>query len=147
VTHLTCPRCFLPLQGTPTCIGCGAPSPEPAVKPEPKAIPDPPPQYVEPAGENNPRGKDLRESAERWIRDNPEAFALFERFALEALQHGRPFGAKLLAERVRWESTIVLGRDEDGYKISNNHTAYIARALADRHPELLRLMRFRQTRY
>lgn len=88
----------------------------------------------------------MRDEAARWIAENPQVYRLFERFALEAAAQGRPFGAKLLAERVRWEC-VVVGRSDDLYKLNNNHTAYVARRLVADHPELGPLLRFRKTRY
>lgn len=79
-------------------------------------------------------------AAREWIDANPKAFALFERFALEAASKGRRFGIGFLAERVRWECWI--GQYTD-FKINNNHRAYIARELVHRHPELKDLIEFR----
>ena len=88
---------------------------------------------------------DHREAAAVWIDDNPRGWVLFERFALEAAGTGSPFGIGLIAERVRWE-TFLASRDRDGFKINNNHRAYLARALVAIHPELDGLLRFRRTR-
>ena len=72
--------------------------------------------------------------------------ALFERFALQAARAGRPFGAKLLAERVRWEHFIGSKRGHE-YKLNNNHTAYIARRLVKDHPQLGAFLRFRAAKH
>lgn len=94
----------------------------------------------------NPGQKDLRAEAEAWLRKNPEVYGLYERFAAEMAKTGRRFGVKLLTERVRWECAVRTS-GEDGFKINNNHTAYIARKLVTDHPELLTLLVFRETRY
>jgi hypothetical protein len=93
-----------------------------------------------------PETGNLRRNAERWIEEHPEVMALFERFALELAQKCRPFGMKLIAERVRWEIYFQYGAD-DRWKINNNYTAYIARRLANRHPSLRIWLRFRQTNF
>jgi len=52
---------------------------------------------------------------------------------------------KALAERVRWEAATLW--DEDcGFKINNNHTAYIGRRLMAKHPQLAAYIETRRTR-
>lgn len=92
-----------------------------------------------------PQNGDLRAAAEAWLSANPRVYDLFVRFALEAAAAGKPFGAKLLAERVRWE-VMVASRDAAGFKVNNNHVAYVARRLVRDHPHLRQWLRFRQTR-
>jgi len=89
---------------------------------------------------------DLRVDAEKWIDDNPEAYDMFVRFALEMFQRGRSFGIGLLTERVRWECAIKT-RGDDEFKINNNHRAYIARRLVKDYPFFEGYLTFRQTRY
>jgi hypothetical protein len=88
---------------------------------------------------------DLREAAENWIATNPQVYGLFERFALEMYARGKKFGVGLLTERVRWECAITSTSD-DGFKINNNHRAYIGRKLVADHPQLQGLLSFRETR-
>lgn len=86
--------------------------------------------------------RSYQSEAMEWIESNPEGFAAFERFAREAIAAGaKRIGAKFLAERVRWETTVVR---RGKWKLNNNHTAYIARELALRHPEIGELMSFRE---
>lgn len=85
-----------------------------------------------------------REAAEQWMDENPDVYAMFERFALQMAERRRRFGIGLLAERVRWE-TFLLWPSTD-YKINNNHRAYIARRLIADHPELDDLIQRRRTR-
>lgn len=157
----SCPRCFVPVEDprAPRCPNpsCQAPlapiepsrgSESPSEPPEPaQPIPDPPERLIESARPNNPEGRDLRAEAQRFIEEHPEVYALFERFALEAAAKRRPFGIGLLAERVRWEAIVVGGASEDGYKVNNNHRAYLARKLLADHPQLEGLLRFRRTQY
>jgi len=86
----------------------------------------------------------LDEAARKWLNDNPQVFPLYERFALEMLERGRRFGTQLLTERVRWEVMMTIAPDEMGYRVNNNHNAYIARLLIARHPGLSALMRTRR---
>ena len=102
------------------------------------------PPTVEPARENNPQRLNLREEFEKWHRENPGVYRLFEKFALTMSAMGKPFGAKFLAERVRWECYISA---RDDYAVNNNLTAYIARRLVQDHPELWQFLRFRRTKY
>jgi len=102
------------------------------------------PAHVEPARENNPDHENLREATAAWIKENPWVFDLFLKFAREMAREGQPFGAKLLAERVRWEC-LIQKRGE--YKLNNNYVAYIARRLISADQTLVRLIRFRKTQW
>jgi hypothetical protein len=81
-------------------------------------------------------------AAREWIDANPEAFAMFERFALELAAKGRRFGIALVTERVRWE--VAFNYDKTDWKINNSHRAYIARELIARHPKLADLIETRR---
>lgn len=87
-----------------------------------------------------PRNR-LEAEANKWMTENPDAMALFEKLALTAASTGRKFGMKLLAERVRWEFTIE--RKSDSFKINNN-VAYIGRELIRRYPRLANFINLRQ---
>lgn len=109
------------------------------------AIKDPP-NGVLPFRENNPPPKkDLRRAAEKWIDENPEGYALYVRFALQAASKGRRFGINALTERVRWEAMMEWNPDERGFKINNNHAPYIARKLIEDYPQLEPLIECRKT--
>lgn len=87
--------------------------------------------------------KTHREKALAWIDENPQAMALFERFALEMAARGRSFGIGFIAERVRWEAAVAWSGD---FKVNNNFRAYIARELIRRHPHLSDLIECRHTK-
>jgi len=80
------------------------------------------------------------EAAWKWMRENPRAYALFHRFAMEMVETGQKFGAKLIAERIRWECKLTkIGE----FKWSNNHTKYVALRWADNNPSHAHLLTFR----
>lgn len=106
-------------------------------------ISDPPLPFIDDPVEQNPGRKDLRAEAEAWLAAYPNLYAAFEEAAIFYLGRGESFGAKFLAERVRWETE----GEYPGFKINNDHVAYIARKLVEDHPELLGRLRFRRTRY
>ena len=70
-----------------------------------------------------------------WMQQNPLAMATFLQFARFAHSKGVKIGIALLVERVRWHGRVEHG-DAEGYKINNNHRAYIARELIRQCPEL-----------
>lgn len=78
-----------------------------------------------------------------WAAANPKAVELFFRFADEAWEHGRrTIGAKLIVERIRWETSIITSGED--YKINNNYTAYLARMYVKKKPERDTLFKFRE---
>ncbi len=87
---------------------------------------------------------DIRDNAERWIRENPDVMSLFERFALELAARKAAFGMRLVAERVRWECAFAYTTP---FKINDHHTPYVARELVRRHPFLVDHLSFRRTKY
>jgi hypothetical protein len=72
-----------------------------------------------------------RARAEAWAKENPQVFALFEKFALRAADRKRRFGMKALAETVRWEVMMRWDKDEEGFRINNSYTAHIGRMLVE----------------
>jgi hypothetical protein len=75
----------------------------------------------------------------RWHNDNPDVWLYFERFALEAINHGRDrISHWLILNRVRWEvwiTTTTQGPDDDDFKIPNEHFAFYARLWKTRYPQ------------
>jgi hypothetical protein len=109
-------------------------------------IKDPPAAYIEPSISNNPNHDNLRVATAQWIEAHPRIFAEIEARALETAGNGKRFGIQRVVEEVRWDWRQRDGETEEFY-INNNHTAYLARALVERHPWLAELLSFRQTRY
>jgi hypothetical protein len=74
-------------------------------------------------------------AAAEWIDTHPKAMALFESMALRRVAVKQRFGMKALVETVRWHHAIERDQDEE-WKLNNNFTAYIARWLIARHPDI-----------
>lgn len=82
------------------------------------------------------RHDELVQSFLDFHRDNPIVFDLFCQFTMvlirRGFQHG---GAKMVMERVRWESAFAGQDGHDQFKINNNHAAFYARAFMNCYPE------------
>ncbi len=74
-----------------------------------------------------------RAEFERYLRDNPKVYELFERYALEAAKCGKRIGAKAIWERMRWYAQVET-KDPDGYKLNNNYTSWMVRKFREDHP-------------
>ena len=87
--------------------------------------------------------KSLEQQAAEWMDAHPHIMRRFQRLALDAASRGKKFGAKALAERVRWDSSI---EGDERWKVPNNHVAYVARELIRRHPHLADYMDTHRTK-
>ena len=87
----------------------------------------------------------LRQKAEAWVEKYPGGFALFEELARKRVAIQKPFGAKALAEAVRWELAFRAGPEEE-FAVNNSYVSYIARLLIERHPEWEKYIEFRKVR-
>lgn len=75
-----------------------------------------------------------------WHNANPDFFTLFERFTAEAIRRGHHnLSGWLIANRVRWETSIVTAGDD--YKIPNDYIALFVRLYMVRHPQHLGFFR------
>lgn len=82
--------------------------------------------------------------AERFHRQHPEVYAALRRLALGKRRSGaRRIGMKALWEVARWE--LECG-DDEGFKLNNNYTAWYARLLMEREPELAEAFETRRRR-
>lgn len=78
---------------------------------------------------------------------NPQVYLLFEKFALQLLNAGNEkLGAKMIMERIRWEISTGGAKDEHGFKINNNYTAYYSREFIKRNPKHKDCFEFRTIR-
>lgn len=82
-------------------------------------------------------GKPKLSLAARWRefhRRNPQVYAAFERFTLEAIRSGASkIGAKAVWERMRWWAHVESRGDD--WRLNNSWTALYAREFLRRHPE------------
>lgn len=90
-----------------------------------------------------PVRNELERAYRKWRGEHPSIYGLYLRFAKEALSHNRPFSVSLLTERVRWEVRESWAKDVDGFKLNNNHRAYISRDLIADLPELAGVLALR----
>lgn len=75
---------------------------------------------------------------------NPHIYRAFVEKALKLKRAGREYyGAKAIMEVIRYDT--VIGGD-DGFKISNNYTAYYARKAMAEHEELAGFFRTKQSK-
>ncbi|MDF0602101.1 hypothetical protein P1J78_15275 [Psychromarinibacter sp. C21-152] len=81
---------------------------------------------------------------ERFHRENPHVYDLFDRFARRLVASGETgFGAKALWERLRWEVRVET-RSSEKVRLNNNYTALYARLWMERNPEHAGFFRTRQ---
>lgn len=85
-----------------------------------------------------------RAEALAWIRAHPDAWQLLVELALIRVRMGRRFSPKSLVERARWDAPNNLFTPAGGYKLNNNHTAYLGRELARQFPETRPFISFRR---
>ena len=76
----------------------------------------------------------------------PQVYLLFEKFAMQLIAAGHEkLGAKMIMERIRWEISTG-SKDDDGFKINNNYTAYYSREFIKHHPQYMERFEFRVIR-
>ncbi len=76
-----------------------------------------------------------RSDFDEYHERNPQVWAMFKRFTFEAILSGRSrIGAKMIAERIRWE-TFLRPAEGDEFKINNNYVAFYARKFMCEFPE------------
>ena len=75
----------------------------------------------------------MRNNVEEYINENPVAWDLFNSFTKQAILAGRDrIGAKMIAERIRWETYL---RKTGDFKFNNNYTAGMARKFMAENPQ------------
>lgn len=71
--------------------------------------------------------------AGKWLAENRGAYRLFKQFTLQAIESGvTRIGAKAVAERIRWESSLQKTTD---YKLNNSAVSEMARRFMADYPE------------
>jgi hypothetical protein len=81
---------------------------------------------------------------DQWLRDNPHMWELFERYTLKVIEAGhKHYSADAICHRIRWHVQVDT-QDASGFKINNNHVAYLARRFERRHPQYVGFFRMRE---
>lgn len=79
----------------------------------------------------------IQEQFERFDAEHPEVYETFRRAAHELVARGRRrFGAKHIAEEIRWMTALGAPQRERPFKINNNYVSRYVRKLLAREPEL-----------
>jgi hypothetical protein len=88
----------------------------------------------------------IQERSEAFDRANPAVYRELRRLAFILLGRGhKHFGIKMLFEQMRWQ-WYERTADVSGFKLNNTYTAYFARVLMDREPELAGVFNLRRLR-
>jgi hypothetical protein len=83
----------------------------------------------------NTRHDEIKTQWWSFHKKHPEIYQLFARYTFELIRAGRSHGAaKLVTERIRWESYVNQSHGND-FKINNNYTALYARLFMHHYPE------------
>lgn len=87
--------------------------------------------------------RDYATQADAFIDANPHVWARFIEAARAMAAKGQHFGMKGLVEWARWQ-WMLSTKDAQGWKLNNNHTAYLARRLMKDVPEVADLIETRR---
>lgn len=75
----------------------------------------------------------MRYDFEKFDKENPHVFELFEKFTFDAIKAGRKhFSVAVITERIRWYSQVETKGDM--FKINNNYKAFYGRKFEKKHP-------------
>lgn len=87
------------------------------------------------------------ERFQAFLRANPHVYAEFKRRALALHRRGyRHFGAKAIAESIRYESAISAASVDEPFKLNNSHISRLVRLLISEEPELRGFFELRELR-
>ena len=79
-------------------------------------------------------GKWTVENFRKYHAENPEVYEYFKRFALVVTQRRDVYSAKCIFHRVRWE-TMISGGLDDEHKIDDGWISHYARMFMEDFPE------------
>lgn len=86
---------------------------------------------------------EIQQNFEVFHAEHPEVYELFRRFTHIMIDRGFENGsAKLIFERIRWETAIELRRDP--VKLNNNYTSRYARMFENQYPQHRGFFRMRK---
>lgn len=79
-----------------------------------------------------------------WLSENPHVWSLFVRFSLQAIAAGHQhYSADAICHRIRWHVDVDTV-DKTGFKLNNNHVAYLARRFEQKYPQHAGFFRMRK---
>jgi hypothetical protein len=79
-------------------------------------------------------GQTIRESFEKYNRENPIVYSSFKEFAFKAIEMGRDkLSFYLIGEVIRWEH--YLKTNDSNFKINNSFIPYFTRLFISQYPE------------
>ncbi len=81
-------------------------------------------------------GKKYFDSFLAFHEENPEVLDLFITFSKLARKRRKSYGAKSIAEQIRWHVNIERGNDS--FKLNNTFTAYYARLVLESNKKLFK---------
>lgn len=82
-----------------------------------------------------------------WHLKNPVVWTMFESEALRLIAAGkRHWGAKALAEWIRYQRATTEGGQFGDYSVANNYVAYYARIFAFKYPQHKDFFEFREVK-
>lgn len=81
-------------------------------------------------------GSALEAAFQEFHTANPDVYKLFCTYTFKVIQAGyRHYSARAIVHRIRWHSDIETYRGDDGFKINNCHSPYLARMFMRRNPK------------
>lgn len=81
----------------------------------------------------------LQDQFDAWLAtdDGQQVYDEVVRRAFDLWNRGwEHFGIKAIWEAIRFDWSVRLGPSDDGFKVNNNYTAFMARRVMADHPEL-----------
>lgn len=82
-----------------------------------------------------------------WHSENPKVWQMFEAKALDLIGQGkRHWGAKALAEQIRYDRATTEGGQFGDYAVANNYVAYYARVFALKYPQHKDFFEYREVK-
>ena len=85
----------------------------------------------------------LEKAADRYHKNNPVIYDLFERFALEVFEVSDSYSGSAIWQRIRWHVNVE-ARDDfinpvtgKHIKMGNNHIAYYVRIFEEKNPGMI----------
>jgi hypothetical protein len=88
----------------------------------------------------------LEAAAREFLKKNPQVYPLFCHLVQKKIDEGHMrLGVSVIWEDLRWEG-IKKTESDDGFKLNNDHRAYIARIWLSEHPEYPEFFELRRVR-